>query len=380
MDNKTLYQERIDLIKKTIALEPVDHVPVIFMGTAFTARYNNISIADYCRDPKLSYQANILTMDRIGGFDGANLAGGGRITAVESVLWMSKILVPGKDLPADSLWQVQEAETMKVEEYDDILKMGWNKYVQSYLPRVINKNEFIMAMMWNAFNAKKIFKAYQKKAYPVVSEVFIQGGVPFEALCGARSMSKFIVDLFRIPDKVEAVMQIMLEETLEGIKKVKVSKEGIGGAWLGGWRTASGLLSPKLWDRFVWPYILKIVDAMLNAGITPVLHWDQDWTRDLGRLVELPAKKCILNPDGMTDMKKFKAVAGDRMAMMGDVPASLLAAGTPEEVRIYVRDLIELFEGKGLMICPGCDAPISTKPENMKAMVEAAHEFGTFSR
>ena len=29
---------------------------------------------------------------------------------------------------------------------------------------------------------------------------------PFEMLCGARSMSKFIHDLFTIPDKVEAVI------------------------------------------------------------------------------------------------------------------------------------------------------------------------------
>ena len=76
----------------------------------------------------------------------------------------------------------------------------------------------------------------------------------------------------------------------------------------------------------------------------------------------------------MTDIRKFKEVAGDHMAMMGDVPASLLTLGTPDEVRQYVRDLIELFEGNGLLLCPGCDAPINAKPENMEAMVAAAHE------
>ena len=107
-----------------------------------------------------------------------------------------------------------------------------------------------------------------------------------------------------------------------------------------------------------------------------MLHWDQDWTRDLVRLQELPTKKCILNPDGMTDMKKFKQLAGDRMAVMGDVPASMLAAGTPADVDKYVKGLIELFEGKGLILCPGCDAPINAKPENMQAVVEATHKYG----
>ena len=189
-------------------------------------------------------------------------------------------------------------------------------------------------------------------------------------------MTQFFFDLYRKPDKVQAVMDVMLGEFLAQIAAVPPVPMGIGGVWLGGWRAASALVAPKLWDRFVWPYYLKIVDALVAKGITPVLHWDQDWTRDLVRLQELPAKKCLLNPDGMTDMKKFKKLAGDRMAMMGDVPASMLAAGTPEDVRKYVRELIELFEGKGLIVCPGCDAPINAKPENMQALVEATHEFG----
>jgi uroporphyrinogen-III decarboxylase len=151
---------------------------------------------------------------------------------------------------------------------------------------------------------------------------------------------------------------------------------GIGGTWLGGWRAASALISPKLWNRFVWPYYLKLVDALVAAGVTPVLHWDQDWTRDLVRLQELPAKKCILNPDGMTDLHKFKELVGDRMAMMGDVPATLFAAGTPDDIYNYVRNLVRLFGSTGLILCPGCDAPINARPENMEAFVAASREYG----
>ncbi len=78
----------------------------------------------------------------------------------------------------------------------------------------------------------------------------------------------------------------------------------------------------------------------------------------------------------MTDLKKFKQLVGDRMAMMGDIPASLLVAGTPDDVYKYVREQIELFEGTGLILCPGCDAPINAKPENMDAFVAAAHQYG----
>jgi len=148
------------------------------------------------------------------------------------------------------------------------------------------------------------------------------------------------------------------------------------GTWVGGWRAASAMLAPKLWNRFVWPYYLKIVEALLAENITPILHWDQDWTRDLVRLQELPAKKCILNPDGMTDMRKFKELVGNRMAMMGDVPASLFAAGTPDDISNYVRDLIRPFGSKGLILSSGCDVPVNAKPENVEAFVAAARDYG----
>jgi len=57
----------------------------------------------------------------------------------------------------------------------------------------------------------------------------------------------------------------------------------------------------------------------------------------------------------------------------------LLAASAPDVVGKYVREELELLEGTGLLLCPGCDAPINAKPENMQAFVAAAHEYGTMN-
>lgn len=376
MENQALYQERFSRIKKAINLDPVDRVPVVYMGVAFAPRYMGMTIAEYCADAEAASQVNLKAMDRLGELDGCNLAASGRITPLLTSIWMSRLGVPGKDLPADSLWQVREAEVMTIEDYDTIIEKGWNAFFMEYLPRVIDPLEFQESMGWYMQNTPRILQTYVERGYVVVCDAPVSVGIPFEYLCGGRSMQKFFFDLYRIPDKVQAAMDVMLEEFLAQIEATP-PYFGIGGTWLGGWRAASALLAPKLWDRFVWPYYVKLVDALLAKGITPVLHWDQDWTRDLERLQELPAKKCILNPDGMTDMKKFHKLAGDRIAMMGDVPSSLLVAGTPDDVDTYVRDLVELFEGKGLILCPGCDAPINAKPENMETFVEAAHKYGT---
>ncbi|MBI5440371.1 MAG: hypothetical protein HY900_04070, partial [Deltaproteobacteria bacterium] len=181
--------------------------------------------------------------------------------------------------------------------------------------------------------------------------------------------------LYRTPDKVKAAMDVMAPEIIQGaVAQAKAS--GAIGVWVGGWRSASALIAPKIWDKFVFPYYQQVVGALADAGIVSILHLDQDWTRDLARLRELPAKKCLLNPDGMTDIRKAKEILGDHMAIMGDVPASLFATGTPDEVYAYVRDLVRDVGPTGLMLCPGCDAPINTRPENMEAFVAAGQEYG----
>ena len=375
MNNEALYQERFALIKKSINLEPVERIPVVYMGVAFAPRYMGMSIAEFCADPEAALQVTLATMDRLGGLDGANLAGGGRITPALTSLWLSRLGVPGRDLPPDSLWQVREAEVMTTDDYDTIVEKGWMPFLMSYMPRVIDPQEFQAFIGWQMANGQRVQQLYREHGYVVVCDAPVMPNLPFESFCGGRSMTRFMFDLYRIPDKVQAAMDVVLAEQLAQIGAAP-RPMGIGGTWLGGWRAASALISPKLWNRFVWPYYLKLVDALVAAGVTPVLHWDQDWTRDLVRLQELPAKKCILNPDGMTDLHKFKELVGDRMAMMGDVPATLFAAGTPDDIYNYVRNLVRLFGSTGLILCPGCDAPINARPENMEAFVAASREYG----
>jgi uroporphyrinogen-III decarboxylase len=153
-------------------------------------------------------------------------------------------------------------------------------------------------------------------------------------------------------------------------------RSGIPAVWVGGWRAASAMLSPKMWNEFVFPYYLEMVTRLAEHDVVSVLHFDHDWTRDLSRLRELPARRCILNLDGWTDIRRAKEILGDHMAIMGDVPAPLLSAGTPDDVYAYVRELARDVGPTGLILCPGCDAPIDAKPENMEAFAAASLEFG----
>jgi uroporphyrinogen-III decarboxylase len=373
MDKETLYKERLNRINKAINLEPVDRIPAVYMGVAPAARNMGMPLAKYVQDLDAGCDITLDYLDKLGGLDGINMHPPTRITLLLTLLWLSHVKVPGHELPEDTLWQVEEKEVMSIEDYDLIIDKGYEAFQAQHLPKVIDMADVQEGQEYLATKSPGNIQKFRERGYVCISCGLTS--IPFEFLCGARSMTQFYLDCYRIPEKVKAAMDVMVPDMI-GLAVWQTELMGVPRCWVGGWRAASALIAPKIWDTLVFPHYHQIVTALAEKDIVSVLHWDQDWTRDLERLKELPAKKCILNPDGMTDIRKAKEIIGDHMAILGDVPAALFAAGTPDDMYNYVRDLVRDVGPTGLILCPGCDAPANTKPENMEAFVAACGEFG----
>jgi hypothetical protein len=372
MVSNPLYEERLSRINKSIRCEAVDRVPLIYAGAALPPRQMDLTMAEYVYDPLRGIQAHLDYMDKL-GVDGCNTPPWYRPDVSLSVGWLSHIKMPGRELPEDALWQVEEKEIMSVDDYDTIINQGFGVFLEQHLPKIVNMREFLDGQAQTENINAIMFQRVKERQYPIVTGAM--STIPFECLCGGRSMTSFFLDLYRIPGKVKAAMNVMTPMYI-GMALAGVAKSGIRSTWIGGWRSASALLSPKLWNEFVFPYFQTIAHAMAENDIVSILHLDHNWTRDLGRFRELPAKKYVLNTDGMTDIRKAREILGDRMAIMGDVPAALLASGTPDDTYNYVRDLIRDIGTNGLLLSTGCDAPINAKHENMLAMYQAGRDYG----
>ena len=199
---------------------------------------------------------------------------------------------------------------------------------------------------------------------------------PFNVLSAARSMDKFLVDLYRHPDKVTAALDIITDETIDMIVRDYEDKAKKPALWMWGGRESSGFISPKQFEKFAFPYFKKILEACMSRNALVQLHFDQNWTGFLPYLREFPEGKYILQLDGMTDIFKAKEIIGDRMCIMGDVPATLFKLGTPKEVEAYCKKLIDVVgKGSGFILSSGCDVPHDAKFENVKAMVDTARNY-----
>ena len=67
------------------------------------------------------------------------------------------------------------------------------------------------------------------------------------------------------------------------------------------------------------------------------------------------------------------------MCFWGNIQASLMTTGTPQQVKDDVKELIEIFgDTGGLIVDASLGIPDETRPENFSAMVEAVMEYGGY--
>jgi len=79
-----------------------------------------------------------------------------------------------------------------------------------------------------------------------------------------------------------------------------------------------------------------------------------------------------------SDMAKAKKTLGKVACMYGNVPSALLALGTPQKVKDYVKKCIDVAgKGGGYILSNGAFFD-QAKAENVKAMVDFAKEYGIY--
>lgn len=362
--NQELLQERKARLYKAIALEKPDRTPIILMADAFCANHMGVKLADFCTSLQMQNQTMLNSLKALGDVDGMNapFAAG----PLFPLIFMTYVKLPGRELPDNSLWQLDEKEVMKVEDYDTILNKGWGPFMQDYL---VNRLHYpLEAMLGELAQTPQMVKNFEDAGYCIYSPI-IATAVP-ELLGGGRSMPKFMRDLYKIPDKVEAVLDVIQKESLEILRQqIRATHSAV--VFMSPARGASEFFSPKLWQRFVWKYLKETVDVIIEEGAAADIHIDSNWERDLEFFRSFPKGKCIFETDAATDIYKIKEVLGDIMCIKGDVPAAKLALGTPEQVYDYSARLVKDM-GNGFILSSGCSIPPNAKVENVKAMIAAA--------
>jgi hypothetical protein len=410
MDKVTeqLYREREKRYIDAVQLRIPDRVPTSVHLSYLPARMHGITYRDSYYDFPKWKEAYLKTAlffrpDRCEYFP--NQSG-----HVMEALDTKTSVWPGHGAGINCSHQFVEGEYMKAEEYDHFLNDQSDFNIRCMLPRthgflkplsqlppldsimnylpfhVIANPEFSsmldklsgiarQAMEWQK-QVGEMYAALHEHGFPGRT-AGIGGGVPYDMISDfLRGMRGAMLDMYRCPDKLMAAIEKLSNQTLKRIAAGPKATE-FATSFIALHRGADGFMSLKQFEKFYWPWLMTLVNALVEAGYTPEVFFEGDYTQRLEYLRELPKGKVIARFD-RTDMAKAKKVLGGHVCISGNVPASLLQTSDREGVIKYVKWLIDVVgEGGGLIVGPGSVVD-EVKPENLKTMIDLTAEYGQY--
>jgi uroporphyrinogen-III decarboxylase len=319
---------------------------------------------------------------------------------------------PGHGLADDARgFQYIEKEYMLANEYDALIRDPTDFWLRTYMPRIagtleplgtishmMNIVEFgltdfmplaqppVQTALQALLDAGKEYARYAEALFPLLSKGIASGfpmllhgfaKAPFDTLSDTmRGTKGMMMDMYRQPDKILAAVEKITDLTIETITRAAKIRRGPT-ILFPLHKGADGWMNQKQFDTFYWPSLKKVLNAVIDEGIVPFLFAEGGYDSRLGSINEFPKGSVAWFFD-KTDMVKAKAAVGDQCCICGNLPASLLVGGTPEQVKSVCRGLIETAgKGGGYILSSGA-FPDEAKLENLKAMVETAKEYGVY--
>ena len=401
------YQSRLDHFNQALRLESPNRVLVgpcsdHFFSTKLAGMSNKAAMLDH---PK-RYQALKGTLLRF-GFDIA-LQSGIYPAQWYSILGAKHYKWPGGGLADDMPYQFVEKEYLLADEYDQFLtdpndftlRVLWPRMTEGLNPLAdmpsfysigpdpiflgpVFANKEQLQMLETLKTLGEASRASMQAEAEYVAEVQALGypisyvanfTPPFDMVADfLRGLRGVMLDIYRVPDKLLAAVELYIEPQIQA---AIAWAEAVDNPRIFFWlhRGSAGFMSDEHFGKFYWPSIQKVVLALVEAGLTPILHVQGDYTPRLPHLAELPRGKVPIHYDRVDRQQALK-IMGDRQCFWGGIPAALLSTGTAAQVKDDVKVLIDLFGPKGGLIVDGSvGIPDEAKPENVQAMVEVVRK------
>lgn len=410
---EVLYQEREKRVNDALQLKVPDRVPVEMAFDYFPAKYAGISCEAAYYDYEKWIDANRKTIIDF---------------APDAVFWLPEFIPgaalecldplhykwPGHGVPSDHSHQFVEGEWMKADEYDYFLKDHSDYMVRTHLPSIIgtmaplHKLPPFSSLGYGYFGALALVESMAEPSVAEAFEKMLESGreirkwsdkrdvfndeirklgfpvnsggmaqAPFDIVSDfLRGMQGTMMDMFRQPDKLLEAIDLILQETLDRTIPA-IAKGPNPRMFMPLHRGSDGFMSLKQFEKFYWPSLKKVIVSAVDAGLTPGIFCEGDWTQRLEYLLELPKGKVLAHFDS-TDLFKAKEIIGGHLCIKGNVPASLLQAGSVDDVKDHCKTLIDVVGKDGGYILCNRSAVDEAKPENLKAMIDFTREYGVY--
>ena len=409
-----LYQQREKRVLDAIALRVPDRVPILVFFAFFPAKYCETTVQELMYDPEKLFQAQWKTMVDFAPDMDNNPFGLRLLGPILETLDFKPLKWPGHGVSANRTYQYIEGEYLKAEEYDHFLLDPTDYMIRRFWPRSMGAlsgfqqlpplHNIIsyylgISMGLRAFAQPEVKAALEtlvkagEKSQEIASYAMrftkeakeagfpMQFGAvsqaPFDTLSDFfRGMKGTMLDLYRRPEKVvaacEKLLPFMIEMAVNGTRATGNPRVFIPIHW-----GLDNFMSKEQFNRFFWPTLRDLMVALINEGLNPCPLWEGNCTSRLETIRDIPAGKACYAFEA-TDMVKAKEILGGTVCIRGNVPLSIMATGTPDQVRAHCKNLIDTVSRGGGYIMDTSTGLDDAKPENVKALFEFTREYGVY--
>lgn len=401
-------EQRIARVDAAVALREGDRVPMapkIGMAYAQTA---GIDRYEALNDPRL-LRPGVEKFLRTYPCD-LFWAGSGYPIPMMETLGTTAIRWPGATcgVPLNQGFQIVDGTYMEEDEYDEFLRDPSHFCMTKVFPRKhkklaglakLNFHEVVefghyasmaafadpevrQALLTLMFAGEQAVEWQRNSA--LLRETALACQTPLGALAGqnapydmlADNIRGFLnvpMDLYEIPEKVTAAIDIMTEYALQNVRRLKNTGSKYCFMPLHG--GTDDFMSLEDYRTFYWPSLRRVIEEIINCGMIPYVFCEGRYDTRLEVLREVPRGKVIYMFE-QVDIARAKAVLGDTACICGNLPTSLLLYGKPHEVVDETRRLLdECAPGGGFLM--DCSIVLDHyKEENLEAWFDTTLQYG----
>ncbi len=412
---KEAYQQRIQMIQDVTYLKKPERIPIIPWWGVYPAEYGGITVEEAMYDyDKLGTAWKKFNADFLpDGLVTCSLIGPGKVFEMldyKAYRW------PGHGTPPNTSYQCVESEYMLADEYDLLINDPSGYFMRFYLPRVfgalgpwqmLGPFTDIIELPFVGIGliptgippVQQAFKTFIEAGQAVMEWISVIGPIdgasmatlglpnisgsltkaPFDTLGDTmRGTRAIMLDMYRRPAKLIEAMERIVPIAIEmGVRYATVSDTPM--VFMPLHKGADGFMSNKDFEKFYWPTLKAVILGLINEGAVPYIFVEGGYNQRLDIITDpdIPAGHTIWLFDH-TDMKEVKRKFGGWACFGGNVPGSMLKAGTPQDVETYVKTLIdEVAQDGGYILANGAVLDDAT-PENLHTLIETGRKYGVY--
>lgn len=405
-----LYNERVKRCLDVVAFKDTDRVPVFGPYQLYPYTFAGVTFKDAMNDYALAREACHKFLDYFQpDLDfGPILAYPAPAMKLLDIAWFKWA---GQGLGDHVMYQYQEAENMKADEYDEFIYDPSHFMMSKWMPRsfpplkgladwpaarmnmwfgwtgglVGLASESVQEALRNAAKAGEELGRWFGSLGQYYGEIKEKGYHPLHACLDwapfdiigdtLRGTREILMDMRRRPEKLHDALEVATKIFIE----YGSAAEGadVPYCWIWIHKATRDFMSDAQFKEFYWPYLKKGMMALIDKGIIPVVYWEADIESRLEVVCDMPAGKAIYHVSA-TDMDKAVGALKGTVAIAGNVPNIMMVSATPDEIKDYCKKLIDTA-GKGGGYIMDTEVMLDeAKPENLKAMIDFTKEYGQY--